>query len=60
MHDTPVIDYIVTHDNSDCALKKTLNFAVDSYGIGFPNNEKSELKVSNMSLSLQGIVCLTR
>lgn len=48
LHDTPVIDYAVSRNNGDCALKKVLSFAVDSYGIAFSRNAMAELKVQHV------------
>lgn len=45
IHDTPVVDYIVSKENGNCTLKKVLTFSVDSYGIGFPKNHYEELRV---------------
>lgn len=52
VHDTPVIDYIVSQENYDCKLFKVGSFAADSYGSAFPRDEFSELKVIFLSLSL--------
>lgn len=45
MHDSPVIDYIVSRENYNCDLKKLSSFSVDSYGAAFPRNVHSDLKV---------------
>jgi len=43
--DTPPIDYIVKRENFDCLLAKLAEFAVDSYGAGFPKEGNTQLRV---------------